>query len=309
LIAGRKQSVWDWEIIGRVLVYLFFECIGYFVITMLIELQVIKKARRALVNAIQAYAGRNKKPAGAGLVGAGAAQHGQTAEGGGRNVDGVPLDSRHMLHRHSASGEPLFAARGGSGSRSQSVNSRAEGDREDSVKIANGRKASPRAVGQGVPLSAAQFEDLPGPAAAQQQQQQIEGKEEQEHAATAGVDLSSLQHQRASPPSQEYSSRTLAAVAAAASASGSQPVSPGQEDDDVAFERRRVESGEAAGDLIVLRHLRKEFGWDGRIRIPWFGGKSFELRVPFTKPSMVAVKDLSLSVPVGQCFGFLGQCL
>lgn len=56
-----------------------------------------------------------------------------------------------------------------------------------------------------------------------------------------------------------------------------------QEEDDVAEERRRVESGEADSDLVKLDGLRKVYK----------GGK-------------VAVRDLKLGLKKGECFGYLG---
>ena len=51
-------------------------------------------------------------------------------------------------------------------------------------------------------------------------------------------------------------------------------------------ERDRVLSGQAEGDMIVLRGIRKVYS----------GGK-------------VAVKDASFGIPRGECFGFLVRVL
>jgi ABC-type multidrug transport system fused ATPase/permease subunit len=55
------------------------------------------------------------------------------------------------------------------------------------------------------------------------------------------------------------------------------------DDEDVITEQQRVESGGANNDLIVLNKLTKQYP-DGK----------------------VAVNGLSLGIPPGQCFGFLG---
>lgn len=61
------------------------------------------------------------------------------------------------------------------------------------------------------------------------------------------------------------------------------------EDEDVARERMRVEQGAGVNDLISLQHLRKVYAPRGNLPTP-----------------TVAVRDLSLGVPAGECFGFLG---
>eukprot|EP00736_Rhodelphis_marinus_P014162 Rmarinus@m.10137 len=63
---------------------------------------------------------------------------------------------------------------------------------------------------------------------------------------------------------------------------------PFDEDDDVASERDRVASGQAEGENLVLRGLRKVYYPRGNAA------------------AKVAVHDLWLGVPVGECFGFLG---
>jgi ATP-binding cassette subfamily A (ABC1) protein 3 len=62
-------------------------------------------------------------------------------------------------------------------------------------------------------------------------------------------------------------------------------VSSNVEDVDVTAERQRVEGSapQSTTDMVYMRHLRKQYG----------GGK-------------VALKDLSLGIPVGECFGLLG---
>ncbi|KAG0616755.1 hypothetical protein M758_5G140000 [Ceratodon purpureus] len=65
-------------------------------------------------------------------------------------------------------------------------------------------------------------------------------------------------------------------------------VPSGEEDYDVGLERKRVEGGLASEDSVVVHRLRKVYpdqGLDG---------------------AKVAVKNLSLGIPPGQCFGFLG---
>jgi len=261
LIAGRKQSVWDWDILGRIFVYLAVECIGYFVITMLIELQVLKKGWRGLVNRYQAWAESSAAASAAAAPASSAEDQAAHASQSRRRImDGVPLEGANefpVVGANATGGaastreEALFQSRNGAAS--SGSNGVAEGAAPGEGSASNGRA-----------------------------------------------------HALASHPS---SSRTLAAVARDASQADG-PVPAALEDDDVAFERRRVESGQALAekDLIVLRHLRKEFGWDGRVRLPWFGGRNLEFRLPkfLRGSSMVAVKDLSLSVPAGQCFGFLG---
>ena len=59
-----------------------------------------------------------------------------------------------------------------------------------------------------------------------------------------------------------------------------------QEDEDVAAEMQRVQSGAADGELIVLKNIRKVYD----------GGK-------------VAVKNLSFGIARGECFGFLVRML
>jgi ATP-binding cassette, subfamily A (ABC1), member 3 len=58
---------------------------------------------------------------------------------------------------------------------------------------------------------------------------------------------------------------------------------PSEDDDDVIAEARRVQSGKADKDTIVVKGLRKVYA----------GGK-------------VAVRNLSFGLPQGECFGFLG---
>lgn len=61
----------------------------------------------------------------------------------------------------------------------------------------------------------------------------------------------------------------------------------GEEDCDVGLERKRVEGGLASEDTVVVHRLRKVYpgqGLDGE---------------------KVAVDNLSLGIPPGQCFGFL----
>ena len=60
-----------------------------------------------------------------------------------------------------------------------------------------------------------------------------------------------------------------------------------EEDADIAAERQRVESGAADNDIVVVKNLRKVYG-----------GSQLS-------PAKVAVADLSLGIPKGQCFGFL----
>lgn len=61
------------------------------------------------------------------------------------------------------------------------------------------------------------------------------------------------------------------------------PYSQLPEDEDVAAERRRIESGASVGDMVTLFGLRKTY-----------------------PPALVAVDRLFFSVPAGQCFGYLG---
>jgi ABC-type multidrug transport system ATPase subunit len=61
---------------------------------------------------------------------------------------------------------------------------------------------------------------------------------------------------------------------------------PFEEDDDVAAEGERVDAGRAQSDVIVMRGLRKVYG-------------------PVSK-AKVAVKGISLGIPRGECFGYLG---
>eukprot|EP00897_Mesotaenium_endlicherianum_P001456 jgi/Mesen1/1338/ME000013S00825 len=61
------------------------------------------------------------------------------------------------------------------------------------------------------------------------------------------------------------------------------------EDADVAAERKRVSSGVADSDALVVKSLRKVYA----------GGNGRDMHRP-------AVGDLCLGVPAGQCFGFLG---
>jgi ATP-binding cassette subfamily A (ABC1) protein 1 len=68
------------------------------------------------------------------------------------------------------------------------------------------------------------------------------------------------------------------------------PDGPGGIDQDVDAEMRRVKSGEADGDMILLKGLRKVYP-------PGSASKA---------KAKVAVKDLSFGVPQGECFGFLG---
>eukprot|EP00004_Rigifila_ramosa_P026391 TRINITY_DN818_c0_g1_i1.p1 TRINITY_DN818_c0_g1~~TRINITY_DN818_c0_g1_i1.p1 ORF type:complete len:1668 (-),score=437.00 TRINITY_DN818_c0_g1_i1:51-5054(-) len=60
------------------------------------------------------------------------------------------------------------------------------------------------------------------------------------------------------------------------------------EDADVAAERSRVGRGEADNDIICLKNLRKVY--------PPANGN----------PPKIAVHDLSIGIPAGECFGFLG---
>jgi ABC-type glutathione transport system ATPase component len=65
---------------------------------------------------------------------------------------------------------------------------------------------------------------------------------------------------------------------------------PRTEDEDVAKERRRVESGAAATDQVVVRDLK-------RVYYKKAGGKTNR----FT-----AVDGLTFGIPHGECFGLLG---
>jgi ATP-binding cassette subfamily A (ABC1) protein 3 len=60
-----------------------------------------------------------------------------------------------------------------------------------------------------------------------------------------------------------------------------------QEDADVAAERSRVESGAADDDIVLVKNLSKTY-------------------VISSQPPKLAVADLCLGIPPGQCFGFLG---
>lgn len=55
------------------------------------------------------------------------------------------------------------------------------------------------------------------------------------------------------------------------------------EDSDVAVERRRVTSGGAANDTVVLRNLYKDY------------------------KALIAVDNICVGVPKQECFGLLGQ--
>ncbi|OCT63756.1 hypothetical protein XELAEV_18044852mg [Xenopus laevis] len=59
-----------------------------------------------------------------------------------------------------------------------------------------------------------------------------------------------------------------------------------EEDEDVSAERERVDSGQAATDLLQLQGLTKVYHHVGK--------------------SMVAVNNMTLSIPAGECFGLLG---
>lgn len=60
-----------------------------------------------------------------------------------------------------------------------------------------------------------------------------------------------------------------------------------EEDDDVRTERQRVEGGLAAKDTVVVYKLNKMYPGQG------------------VDEAKVAVRNLSLGIPPGQCFGFL----
>ncbi|XP_069839304.1 glucosylceramide transporter ABCA12 isoform X2 [Dendropsophus ebraccatus] len=59
-----------------------------------------------------------------------------------------------------------------------------------------------------------------------------------------------------------------------------------EEDEDVTAERKRVESGNANGDLLLLQGLTKVFHQ--------------------VKRNMIAVNNMTLGIPPGECFGLLG---
>lgn len=59
------------------------------------------------------------------------------------------------------------------------------------------------------------------------------------------------------------------------------------EDADVAAERSRIESGAADDDIVLVKNLRKVYTVSGQL-------------------PKIAVADLCLGIPSGQCFGFLG---
>jgi len=63
---------------------------------------------------------------------------------------------------------------------------------------------------------------------------------------------------------------------------------PYEIDQDLRDEARKIESGEADGDPIVVNHLRKVYPGRGNV------------------PPKVAVRDMTFSVPMGEVFGFLG---
>jgi hypothetical protein len=297
LIAGKKQSVWDWDIIGRLLVYLTFEAVGYFIITMLIEIAFVKKMYRlalaAITKMIYKYSGKQPN----------AANH--PADASMLNQQGVNVASSSSIGLKPASGpmdgmdgtggQQLFIARSPSASRNGHGNGNGMHASDDGT--GTDPRVSPRAIGQGIPLHA-QFDEE------EKSQHSTHRTSHSIKHAHVGVDmttrgLSVSEENRSLVP--QASSRTLTSIANQAGKHGF----PGQiiEDDDVASERIRVESGNASGDLIVLQHLRKEFGWDGTIPIPC---TQHSIRLPFFKDTMVSVKDLSLAVPAGQCFGFLG---
>lgn len=62
---------------------------------------------------------------------------------------------------------------------------------------------------------------------------------------------------------------------------------PEKEDIDVNNERKRVEGGLAAEDTVMVHRLHKVYRGHG------------------VEKSKLAVKNLSLGIPPGQCFGFL----
>ena len=253
LLTGKKASPWDWEVIGRVLVYMSLESIGFFLITLGVEYQLIKKAWKLTKNKYESVFGG--ADAGNGL-------HKKQQQ----RINGVPLDEQDSsLGMSNESQQRLFDRRTPSVSRIGP--GAAEAEAAALELSASQRRISPRSAGLGVSLGVRD--------------------EEKHEASRSGIGAAS----------------TVAVDVDVSKPSAAPSSAMPTEDDDVVFERARVESGVADGDLIVLKHLRKSFGWDGIVRVPC---TSLSVKLPFVSPPMVSVKDLSLSVPAGQCFGFLG---
>ena len=84
---------------------------------------------------------------------------------------------------------------------------------------------------------------------------------------------------------------------------GITPSELAEDDEDVAEERARVESGQADKDVVKIDSLRKLYPVNSSS-----GGLSCSslFCTPKKKDIKVAVQSLSFGIPKGQCFGFLG---
>jgi len=276
LITGVKRSAWDYEVVGRPFLYMGLESVGFFLIVLILEYELMHKIYKVIMRSIESALLKH------------------------RSKSDTVADQAHQQQQQQQQAGI-----------SQVAHQSAE---KDAAKQSHAFAVPQNAVEEQGAASA--YVLKPAPTSARKAPAPI-GKSStpsSESHEPGSRDSPVLVH--VNDVARQPSARSLASIARQASRSrdgASLPVEAEAEDDDVAYERRRVEMGLANSELVVLKRLRKVFGgvgaWSGQIRLPrWlpFNLADKKIQCPFVPRRMEAVKNLSLAVPAGQCFGFLG---